>query len=50
MNGGGGALLEVRDLSVTFAGWRGARPVEAVRGVSFSLERGETVALVGESG
>jgi microcin C transport system ATP-binding protein len=44
------SLLEVRDLSVTFAGWRGARPVEAVKRVSFMLDRGETLALVGESG
>ncbi len=44
------SLLEVRDLSVTFAGWHGAPPVEAVRRVSFALDRGETLALVGESG
>jgi microcin C transport system ATP-binding protein len=44
------SLLEVRDLSVTFAGWGGARPVEAVKRVSFTLDRGETLALVGESG
>ena len=37
-------LLEVRDLSVSF----GATP--AVRQVSFTLSRGETLALVGESG
>ncbi|HVB18133.1 MAG TPA: ABC transporter ATP-binding protein [Stellaceae bacterium] len=43
-------MLEVRDLSVSFAGWRGAAPVEAVKRVSFSLDRGETLALVGESG
>jgi microcin C transport system ATP-binding protein len=43
-------LLEIRDLSVTFAGRAGASPVEAVKGVSFTLDRGETVALVGESG
>jgi microcin C transport system ATP-binding protein len=43
-------LLEIRDLSVTFAGRGGAKPVEAVRGVSLALDRGETVALVGESG
>ncbi len=44
------SLLEVRDLSVNFAGWRGAAPVEAVKRASFALERGETLALVGESG
>ena len=42
------SLLEVRDLSVRFDA--GGRPIDAVRGVSFSVERGETVALVGESG
>ncbi len=44
------SLLEVRDLSVTFGGWRGAPSVEAVRRASFTLDRGETLALVGESG
>src|SRR5438445_6495344 len=44
------SLLEVRDLSVTFTGWRGAAPVEALRHASFTLDRGETLALVGESG
>jgi len=44
------SLLEVRDLSVTFAGWRDAPPVEAVKRVSFTLDRGETLGLVGESG
>jgi microcin C transport system ATP-binding protein len=43
-------LLEIRDLSVTFAGRGGANPVEAVNGVSFTLDRGETLAVVGESG
>ncbi|MEW5726609.1 MAG: ABC transporter ATP-binding protein [Pseudomonadota bacterium] len=38
------ALLQVRDLAVSFG------PVEAVRSVSFSLRKGETLALVGESG
>jgi microcin C transport system ATP-binding protein len=44
------SLLEVRDLSVTFAGWRGAASVHAVKRVSFDLDKGETLALVGESG
>jgi microcin C transport system ATP-binding protein len=43
-------LLEIRNLSVTFAGRGGALPVEAVKGLSLSLDRGETLALVGESG
>ncbi|HTV44956.1 MAG TPA: ABC transporter ATP-binding protein [Stellaceae bacterium] len=45
-----GPLLNVCNLSVTFAGRGGAVAVEAVKGVSFSLDRGETLALVGESG
>src|SRR6202023_1339372 len=44
------SLLEIRALSVTFGGWRGAAPVEAVKRASFTLDRGETLALVGESG
>jgi len=44
------SLLEIRDLSVTFGGWRGAPAVEAVKHASFTLDRGETLALVGESG
>jgi len=43
-------LLEIRNLSVTFAGRGVAPPVEAVKGVSLSLDRGATLALVGESG
>ena len=44
------SLLEIRELSVTFTGWRGAPPVHAVKRVSFDLDPGETLALVGESG
>ena len=47
---GAASLLEIRNLSVTFAGRGGTPPVEAVKGVSLSLDRGETLALVGESG
>ncbi len=43
------ALLEVRDLTVNFTR-RGERPFTAVNGVSFDVEPGQTVGLVGESG
>ncbi len=42
------ALLEVSQLRVRLPTQRG--PVEAVRGLDFSLQRGETLGLVGESG
>ena len=42
------ALLEVKDLRVAFR--QDGTLTEAVKGVSFSVDRGETVALVGESG
>jgi microcin C transport system ATP-binding protein len=41
-------LLEVRDLSVTFR--QEGQEFRAVEGVSFSVERGRTLAIVGESG
>ena len=41
-------LLDVQDLRVEFATHGGT--VQAVRGVSFSLEAGRTLAIVGESG
>jgi microcin C transport system ATP-binding protein len=41
-------LLSVKDLSVVFR--QGTRDILAVDGVSFSIGKGETVALVGESG
>lgn len=41
-------MLEVENLQVEFRTPNGI--VQAVRGVSFQVERGETVGLVGESG
>jgi len=41
-------LLEVKDLRVTLHTARGQ--AEALRGISFSLDRGETAGLIGESG
>ncbi|MCS6480544.1 ATP-binding cassette domain-containing protein, partial [Burkholderia thailandensis] len=43
------ALLEVKDLGVRFTRREG-EPVDAVSGVSFSLEAGRTLGIVGESG
>ena len=42
------ALLDIQDLSVDFRVEGGT--VHAVKGLSLSIDRGETVALVGESG
>ena len=42
------ALLDVRDLGVTLPTARG--PVRALREVGFTLERGRTLGLIGESG
>ncbi|NLJ97880.1 MAG: ABC transporter ATP-binding protein [Tissierellia bacterium] len=41
-------LLEVKDLAVSFQTFFGE--VEAVRGISFHVDKKETVAIVGESG
>ena len=42
------SLLEVKDLNIRFH--QDGALIHAVKGVSFTLEKGETVALVGESG
>ena len=41
-------LLEVTDLRITLSTSRG--PADALRGVSFTLARGQTLGLIGESG
>jgi len=45
-------LLNISDLHVTFSVLRGNKPVpvHAVRGVSFTLNKGECLGIVGESG
>jgi peptide/nickel transport system ATP-binding protein len=45
----GDVLLEVEDMAVTYRTNRGRR-WDAVRGIDLSIRRGETLALVGESG
>lgn len=44
----GKPILEVKDLRVSFKMYAGE--VQAVRGVSFSIDKGEVLAIVGESG
>ncbi|MTV40617.1 ABC transporter ATP-binding protein [Duganella radicis] len=49
----GAPLLEVRNLSKHFTqreGWFGKRQFHAVKDVSFTLARGQTLGVVGESG
>lgn len=41
-------LLEIRNLAIDFATENGT--VEAVKGISLSVQKGETLAIVGESG
>lgn len=41
-------VLEVKDLAISFQTFEGV--VRAVRGVDFTLKKGETLAIVGESG
>jgi peptide/nickel transport system ATP-binding protein len=42
-------LLEIRDLHVRLPGRRG-EPLHALRGIDLSIARGESLALIGESG
>src|SRR5258706_15484351 len=44
------SLLQVSDLQTHYVSFGGERLVKAVDGVSFSLEEGETLGIVGESG
>ena len=46
------ALMEVRDLVKHYqpSGWSRRRPIKAVDGISFTVQHGETLGLVGESG
>ncbi|MFF4778011.1 ABC transporter ATP-binding protein [Microtetraspora fusca] len=45
---GAAALLEVRDLRIRFT--RGGRRVHAVNGLSYRLDAGQMLAIIGESG
>ncbi len=43
-------LLEVTDLQTHFTSFGGTRVIKAVDGISFTLNEGETLGLIGESG
>jgi len=43
-------LLEVSDLRTHFSSFGGTRVIRAVDGISFTLNEGETLGLIGESG
>ena len=45
------SLVEVHEIHKTFpARQRGGDPVHAIRGVSLTIDEGETLAIIGESG
>ena len=48
MNEAAAPYVNIRNLHVTFTG--GRKPVQAVGGVDLQVQRGEVVALIGESG
>ena len=43
-------ILDVKDLKKTYTGRFGGNQVQALKGVTFSVEQGEYVAIMGESG
>ena len=43
-----GKILEIKDLRVSYHTYAGE--VQSVRGISFQVEEGETIAIGGESG
>ncbi|MDQ1425920.1 MAG: hypothetical protein QOD72_3418, partial [Acidimicrobiaceae bacterium] len=43
-------LLSIEDLTVRYRGQHRGKPVRAVDGVSFSVDRRHTFGLIGESG